>query len=358
MKIKSIKTYLKDFELTRPYTVAYATKDHVQNVILQVELDSGLIGFGCAAPAKDVTGEDIDETLRVLHADALVDYIGRDIQALPNLKHLYTKQLHQTPAACAALDIALHDAYAQSLGLPLVQVLGQVHKALPTSITIGIKNVEDTLSEAKEYVERGFTHLKVKLGHSLDEDIARLIKIREHYTDVVIRVDPNQGYSLSDCNQFIKSTQHLNIELIEQPMQVSDTSLLYQLEDNHRKKIALDESLLTAKDAIQLLQPEPCCGIFNIKLMKCGGIYQAQRIATIAEAANIELMWGCNDESIISISAALHVAFASPATRYIDLDGSLDLADDIVQGGFNLHDGMMSPLVLPGLGLSLVSGGR
>ena len=36
-------------------------------------------------------------------------------------------------------------------------------------------------------------------------------------------------------------------------------------------------------------------------------------------------MWGCNDESCISIAAALHAAYACPATRYLDLDGSFDL---------------------------------
>ena len=63
-------------------------------------------------------------------------------------------------------------------------------------------------------------------------------------------------------------------------------------------------------------------------------------------------MWGCMDESIISISAALHAALASPATRYLDLDGSLDLARDVVDGGFVLEDGYMRTTDAPGLGLS------
>ena len=44
-------------------------------------------------------------------------------------------------------------------------------------------------------------------------------------------------------------------------------------------------------------------------------------------------MWGCMDESV-SIAAALHAAFASPATRYLDLDGSFDLARDIAAQGW------------------------
>ena len=64
-------------------------------------------------------------------------------------------------------------------------------------------------------------------------------------------------------------------------------------------------------------------------------------------------MWGCNDESIVSISAALHLALASPATRYLDLDGSFDLARDVVSGGFILKDGYLYTNDKPGLGVEL-----
>jgi L-alanine-DL-glutamate epimerase-like enolase superfamily enzyme len=56
-----------------------------------------------------------------------------------------------------------------------------------------------------------------------------------------------------------------------------------------------------------------------------------------------------------SIAAALHAAFASPATRYLDLDGSLDLARDVVSGGFTLEDGVMRTTAAPGLGVSPAS---
>ena len=71
----------------------------------------------------------------------------------------------------------------------------------------------------------------------------------------------------------------------------------------------------------------------------------------IAETAGVELMWGCMDESVVSISAALHAAFSSPATRYLDLDGSLDLARDVADGGFILEDGVMRTRDAPGLGV-------
>jgi L-alanine-DL-glutamate epimerase-like enolase superfamily enzyme len=67
----------------------------------------------------------------------------------------------------------------------------------------------------------------------------------------------------------------------------------------------------------------------------------ALEIAQIAKNAGISLFWGCNDESIASITAALHLAYACPNTKYLDLDGSFDLAEDLVTGGFEVKNGLM-----------------
>jgi len=134
-------------------------------------------------------------------------------------------------------------------------------------------------------------------------------------------------------------------------MAADDIDAMRSLPEHVRKRLAADETMLVARDALTLIEPPRACGIFNIKLMKCGGVRAALRIADIADTAGIELMWGCMDESIVSISAALHAALASPATRYLDLDGSLDLARDVVKGGFVLKDGYMRTTDAPGLGV-------
>lgn len=124
-----------------------------------------------------------------------------------------------------------------------------------------------------------------------------------------------------------------------------------QLPAEIRKILAADESLLTPKSALEIVKPPVATGIFNIKLMKCGGISQGLKIAEIGLHEGIDLFWGCNDESIISITAALHLAFSCSNTKYIDLDGSLDLARDVVKGGFILRDGVMYCSDKPGLGV-------
>jgi L-alanine-DL-glutamate epimerase-like enolase superfamily enzyme len=231
-------------------------------------------------------------------------------------------------------------------------MLGRAHEALPTSITIGIKPTADALAEAREYLERGFRVLKVKLGHELEEDIERVTRLRELVgPGVTLRVDPNQGYTPAKLLRFVEETGELSIEFLEQPLPARDVAALRALPAELRERVAADESLLDETDALELVRPEPACGIFNIKLMKCGGIQPARGIARIAELAGVRLMWGCMDESRISIAAALHAALASPATRYLDLDGSLDLERDVVRGGFALEGGVLRTLDAPGLGV-------
>ncbi len=352
--IKTIRPYLKKLPLSKPYSIAGYTFSEVENVFLEVELENGIVGMGAASPAEEVVGETCTQTLQHLQTDFFQNLIGRDIRHFRQLIYETNQTFPNLPGTQAALDIALHDAFGQYLGVSVVEFYGQKIKTLPTSVTIGIMSVAETLEEAEAYRQLGFKVLKVKTGENVEEDIERVLKLHERYhNQLKIRVDANQGYALSDLKKFLKATQNIDIELIEQPLVVGKEAELLELNDSVRKRMTADESLKNAKYALQLTpKPQPF-GIFNIKLMKCGGILNAFEIAIIAEKADIDLFWGCNDESIISITAALHAAFACANTRYLDLDGSFDLLEDVVSGGFELENGMMKLTDRSGLGLQL-----
>lgn len=353
MRIRAASARLERFPLTRPYAIAGQEPiAEVGNVIVRLEGEDGIAGLGAASPGEHVTGETLDACRAALEGDGLAWLVGRDVRTLPALCREAASRTAGTPAAGAAVDVALHDLAARRLGVPLADMLGRAHDALPTSITIGIKPVAETLAEADEYVGRGFRVLKVKVGDAFEEDVERLTKLRERVGPAVaIRADANIGYTVEETARFFERIAPLSIEFVEQPVPREAFEGLRTLPARRRARIAADESLHGEKDALALAAPEPACGIYNIKLMKCGGIRPALRIAAIAETAGIALMWGCMDESRISIAGALHAAFASPATRFLDLDGSLDLARDVVEGGFALEGGVLRTLDAPGLGL-------
>lgn len=355
MNIKSISVWDADLGNTRPYTIAFKTIEEVRNAFVEITLEDGTTGIGAGNPSEYVVGENLQQCLEALEEKNLEFLIGRDIREFNQLCYEVWKRLPANPSARAALDIALHDAFTKHLGIPLVKFLGQKIKSLPTSNTIGIKNVEETLKDAIEYRKQGFSVLKIKLGKDLEEDIERIIKLRERFgNDIVIRIDANQGYTVEQTISFYTRTEDLNVELIEQPLPAKAIHDLKRLPPEVKAAVAADESLITPADALELVKPPRAAGIFNIKLMKCGGISQGLKIADIARVEGIDLFWGCNDESIVSITGALHAAFSCANTKYIDLDGSLDLGNDVVKGGFILKDGMMSCSDKPGLGVERV----
>lgn len=352
MKITRIESFIKHLLLKKPYTIAYNTYDTVSIVFTKITLANGIVGIGTASPAEDVVSESPEQTLINLESDAVQSLVGSDIRSFLSIITDLRKTFVHLPGTQAALDIALHDAFGKWAGISIADFYGIKRNALPTSVTIGIKNISDTLSEANDYYENGFSVFKLKTGLSVEEDIEKVHLLHEKFRHKIqMRVDANQGYILADLTKFLKATQSIPLELIEQPLKVGNEEELLSLSDEQRKKLVADESLHEESDAIRFAQPNRPFGIYNIKLMKCGGIAGAREIGQIARTSEIDLFWGCNDESIISITAALHAAYGFTNTKYLDLDGSFDLAEDLVKGGFEIKNGLLMINEQPGLGL-------
>ena len=354
MKITRVETWKESIPLSRPYTISYKTTSSVDLFFVRLHTNGPQVGVGSGSPGPFVTKETPEACESALDSDAVHALMGQDPRQLGRWCHGLRGPLAATPAARAAVDMALYDLIAQVLEVSVADMLGRCHDGLPTSVTVGIQSVEETLDNAREYLSLGFDHLKVKLGQSFEKDVERLTKMRETLgRSFRIRVDVNQGYTAEQTAEMIDWFDAYDIEFIEQPMPAASVDEMRGLPQALREKLAADESLLDERAAVHLAAPPMPCGIYNIKLMKCGGITSARTLAEIARAAGIDLMWGCMDESRISIAAALHIAYASPATRYLDLDGSLDLARDPAQGGFVLRDGRLYLTDAPGLGVRL-----
>lgn len=355
MKITSIKVWLQELPLTKPYTIAYKTITGTEIVFLEITLANGITGLGASSPSPDVVGETPKQTLINLEQDFVQQMVGRDIRHLNLLIDEAKIKYPDLPGTIAAIDLALHDAFGQYLGIPVVELYGRKIDALPTSITIGIKEAAEMLEEAKGYYAAGFRVIKIKTGIDVEEDIERVTKLSELFANKMrIRVDANTGYNVDQLKHFINQTKHLSLELIEQPLPLGKENELTTLDEAQRKLLAADESLLDASSALQLSHSPVPFGIFNIKLMKCGGIRGAKEIGLIAGIAGVDLFWGCNDESMASITGALHAAYSCANTKYIDLDGSFDLSSDLVTGGFVVKDGVMYCSNEPGLGLKRI----
>jgi len=343
------------FRLIEGYRIAGASFTTAENVILKVATADGRTGFGCAAPAEEVTGETPAACLQALR-DRLVPLLrGADSADIGGILGRCRETAGAAPAARAAVDIALHDLLALRAGEPLARVLGMRRHRLPTSITLGIlDDPAASVASALRHVAAGFRIIKVKVGEDWSADARLLIELRRVLgPEIVLRADGNQGYTEEQARRFIEAARPAALELLEQPTTAADLQTLARLTRASTVPIMADEPLQTHDDARRLVEAR-AANLVNIKLMKSGGIAEARTIAEITAGAGIGAMVGCMDESRIGIAAALHFALAAPNVELADLDGHLDLADDVARGGVRIENGYVLPLLdEPGLGVSV-----
>ncbi len=350
MKISQIEYFRLDMPLAVPYTIAYETVSHATNIILKLVTDSGIIGWGCAAPDLMVTGETPEEV--VLSIENVISGMlkGRSPFHIARITHELKQLLPKAPSTIAMVDMALYDIMARKADLPLYQLLGGFRDHIHTSITIGILSLSETLEQAKRHLDNGFSIIKLKGGFSLHEDIEKVLKLRENFgEDFLLRFDANQGYTFDQTVEFINSIKTANLEIIEQPTCQKRDGRLGRVTQAVSVPVMADESIKTLKDAFRLASNN-LIDMINIKLMKMGGIFESQHINSVAKAAGMEVMIGCMDESALGISAGLHFALSRGNIEYADLDGHLDLLQDPFTELFHLEKGILYPADSPGLG--------
>lgn len=353
MKITQVESWPVFMPLADPYTIAYETIEGATNVFLRIETNRGIVGYGCAAPDRNITGETADSVLRALRQIIIPSIQGSDPLRLTMILERLVPSLKSHPSALAAVDMALFDILGKASGLPLWILLGGFRECIQTSVTIGILPEADTVARAREWVKQGFRCLKLKGGIDVESDIVRVLKVREAVGDEIeLRFDANQGYSVEQSLKFVEHTRSVHLELIEQPTPKGKPILLGRVARSVPIPVMVDESLTTLRDAYRLAQQE-LVDMVNVKLMKVGGISVALQINAVARSAGLEVMVGCMDEAALSIAAGLHFALARPNVIYADLDGHLGLLGDPSHGAVILRNGWLYPNDKPGLGFDI-----
>ena len=309
-----------------------------------------MTGWGCAAPDLKITHETADDVIANIQNVVIPLLQGQNPFQIAFFHEELKRKNPKMASTLAMVNMALYDLMSRKAGLPLYQLLGAYRKKIQTSITIGIEPLDITLAIAEEFWKQGFRILKLKGGLHLEEDVDKVHKLREVFgKELTMRFDANQGYSVTQSLQFIEKTRTAEIEILEQPTPFGNDEAMRHVANNVEVPVMADESIRSLKDAHRLSKYDST-DMINIKLMKVGGISEANHINSVARAAGMEVMVGCLDECALGIAAGLHFSLSKPNVVYADLDGHLDFTNDPIQGLFKIDRGWMYPTNDAGLG--------
>ncbi len=358
MKITDIRLAKLSVPLRVPFKTALRTVGSVEDVIVEVHTDTDLVGYGEAPPTGAITCDTTCAILGALRDHIIPSLRGQEIDALePLMKRLDKSVVHNTSAK-AAVDIALYDLYGQMLGAPVYKLLGASRKRITTDITISVNPPEEMARDALVALSRGYDTLKIKVGIDPTLDVARLAAVREAVgKDIRLRIDANQAWTPKQAVMLLNQMQErgLDIELVEQPVPGRDFEGLRYVTERSYVPVMADESVFSPEDAMKIMQMG-AADLINIKLMKCGGIHNALKIASAAEVYGVECMIGCMLEAKVSVNAAVHLACAKSVITKVDLDGPVLCSEDPVEGGSVFDERIITVSDAPGLGVSAIRG--
>lgn len=331
--IKRVTVERIDHPLSEPFEIALGVRTAAQNVLVTVETESGVRGYGEGSPLPPITGETQEAV--AANARAAADVVeGRDVEEYRNLVTEVRRALPGAVSATFAIETAVLDAYCRVYELPLSNLFGGAPTTIRTDLTIPILGAEAAAEQAAQAAAAGFEHLKIKTGTDVVTDIERVVAVHDAAPDAVLTVDANQGWTPKETHRFATelTDRDIDLALLEQPVHKDDLAGLARVRDHTSVPVAADESVFTPEDALAVVRAD-AADVLNLKLAK-SGLLGAMDIAAIANAANLELMIGCMLESAIGIHASAHLVAGLGGFDYVDLDGNQLLATDVIDTEF------------------------
>ncbi len=358
MKIQRIQIGKIRVPLITPFKTALRTVEYVEDVVIKIETDTGLSGWGEAPPTAAITGETLESITGAIQFIAC-RLIGKNLSNFRDILETVQTAIVKNTSAKAALEIALYDLWSQNFEKPLYQVLGGGPSKLYTDLTISVDCVDKMVSDSEKAVSQGFRTLKIKVGKNIEEDIERIRAIYQAVgKGIKLCIDVNQGWTVKQTIYGIDRLKELGIfpDFLEQPVIAANRKGLKHVTEYSPYPVLADEAVFSPEDAAAVLA-DGAADIINIKLMKTGGLSNAMRILAIAEIYRTECMIGCMLEAGISVTAAAHLASAYHKTiTRIDLDGPALCSENPLQGGIVMDGPVITLPDTPGLGITAVEG--
>jgi muconate cycloisomerase len=255
---------------------AYGVRDTSAVVLVRVRCDDGSEGVGEATGGPAWSGETQAITCVVLRDLLGPAVIGMDPTHIERILERMHGAVRHHPFAKAAIEMACFDLVGKSVGLPVYQLLGGKYRdEIPIRFVVTATEPERAAAIAREWIDKGFQTLKVKVGFEVEEDVRRVRAVREAVgPDVKLTIDANTGWDVPSAIRAIRAMDDLDLLFVEQPVRQDDPRWMADVRRAVNVPIMADESVFTPTDAISILH-HGAADILSVYPGKNGGLLNA-----------------------------------------------------------------------------------
>ncbi|HZX71739.1 MAG TPA: muconate/chloromuconate family cycloisomerase [Rhodanobacter sp.] len=356
-RIERVETLLLDIPTIRPHRMSVATMNAQTLMIVRLWCSDGIVGIGEGTTIGGMaygpeSPEGIKLAIDTYMAPLLKDGDPTRVRALMAKLGKLVKGNH---FAKCAVETALLDAQGKRVGLPLSEFFGgRMRDRLPVAWTLASGDTARDIAEAERMLaERRHNVFKLKIGmRAVRDDVAHVAAIKRAVGDrASVRVDVNMAWSETDAVHGLPALADVGCDLVEQP--TAHAASLARLTRRFPIAVMADESVQDPETAFQLASAR-AVDVFAVKTEQAGGLFAAQRVGTIADAAGIELYGGTMLEGSIGTASAAHVFSTFPKLQWgTELFGPLLLTEEILVEPLLYSDFQLTVPTGPGLGVTL-----
>jgi len=316
MIIRNIRTHVLAAPLSQPFAYARAWYDTRTAMLVEIETDSGLVGWGeCYGPARVNSAVVKEIAPWLIGEDPLrTDHLWQSVYA--RLRDHGQKGV--VIQGLSGIDIALWDIKGKHFGVPVHRLLGGPLRTEVRAYATGLYRRKSgdpgkyLAEEAASYVAEGFGAVKLKVGFGIEEDAAMARAVRAAIgRDVALMVDANHAYDAVAAIRLGRMIEELDIGWFEEPVLPEDIAGYRAVKAAITIPVAGGECEFTrfgfrdllASRAIDIVQPDTCAA---------GGLSECKKIADMAEAFSVRYnphVWGTG----IAIAASLQLLAVLPS---------------------------------------------
>jgi mandelate racemase len=347
MKIHALRTRAVAAPMKRPLATSIGALTVAPLLLVDLETDAGIVGrsylFGIAKHHLAPIAELVKAMAAMVKGDEVAPFdLERKLRARYALLGVHNIVLF----AMAGIDMAAWDAAAQSLGQPLVRLLGAAPRPIPAynSKGLGLLSEKELMKEAGELVEEGFRAVKLRLGRpSAQEDLKALKAVKRQIgPEITLMVDFNQGLTVAEAMRRGRMIDDEGgVYWIEEPIRADDFAGCHRVSQEVKTPIQIGENFMGPEQMAQALAAGACDYVMP-DAERIGGVTGWMRAAALAQAAGIEM------SSHLFPEVSCHLLAATPTCHYLEY---VDWADAVLEEPLKVKDGHVDVPTTPGSGI-------